>query len=102
MPRFVVIVLAAGPTTSTLAGISGVRFPLYILLAVISLFFRLTIMYEFADVFREPIEQLLVWIERYQLPGTIIIVTGIIAWQLFKRRRAARAAANPSQQRAEG
>lgn len=85
---YLVILLGAGPTTSTLAGISRMRLPVFILLATLSLSFRLMLMYELADVFREPLERLLAWIEQYRLPGTIALIAAIATWQLFKRRRA--------------
>lgn len=84
----VVILLGAGPTTSTLAGIAKMRLPVFIVLAVLSLFFRLVLMYELAEVFREPLEELLAWIEQYRLPGTIALIAAIAGWQIVKRRRA--------------
>lgn len=83
----VVIVLMAGPTTSTLAGISKMSLPIFLGLASVSLFFRLIVMYEFAEVFREPIEEFLAVLEDYQLPGTILIIGALVAWQLFKQKR---------------
>ena len=87
----VVVLLMAGPMTSTLAGIAGMRIAPFLLLASLSLFYRLVLVYLFADVFREPIEAFLAWLEEYQLPGTIALITGIVIWRggrrWFARRR---------------
>ncbi len=85
----VVMLLMAGPTISTLAGISRMPIVSYLTLATISLFFRLVFYYEFADAFRDPIAQFLDLIEEYRAPGTLTLIAGILVWQFIKRRRAA-------------
>jgi len=84
----VVVLLMAGPTTSTLAGISRMGVGAFVVLASISLFFRLVVLFAFAEAFREPIEAILDWIAEYRLPGTVVLVVGIVAWQAWRRRRA--------------
>lgn len=86
-----VLLAIAGPTTSLLAGIARMRLWVFLTLATISLFVRLLVMYEFAELLREPIEELLMLIEEYRAPGTILMILGILIWQLVKRRRAAAA-----------
>lgn len=83
-----VILTMAGPTTSTLAGIARMNLATFLSLATVSLIVKLAVLYEFADIFREPIEQLLGVIEQYRLPGTIVLISGIVVWQVFKRRSA--------------
>ncbi|MEN8160546.1 MAG: hypothetical protein ABFS41_10795 [Myxococcota bacterium] len=91
-PRLVVL-LAAGPTVSALAGMSGMPLWSYLTLATLGLAVRLWIWIQFADLFREPIEQLLAWINEYWVPGTIVLVTiiGIAQWRRVRAARAERA-----------
>lgn len=83
----IVMLVMAGPTISTLAGISGMRLAPYLTLATLSLCFRLVFYYEFADAFREPIAEFLALLEGYRAPGTLLLVAGILVWQLIQRRR---------------
>lgn len=89
-PRLVVLV-AAGPTVSALAGMSGMGLPTYAALATLGLTVRIWIWIQFAGVLRGPIEQLLAWIDEYWVPGTVVVIT-IIAVTQWRRVRAARAA----------
>jgi membrane protein DedA with SNARE-associated domain len=93
-PRLVVLV-AAGPTVSALAGMSGMRLATYLALAGVGLAARLWIWIQFADLFRGPIEQLLAWIDEYWVPGTIVLVTliGVGQWRRLRAAGAARASA---------
>jgi membrane protein DedA with SNARE-associated domain len=77
-----------GPTISTLAGISRMRIAMFVALATISLVVRMVLFYAFADAFREPIAQFLESLEDYRAPGTLLLIAGILVWQLVKRRRA--------------
>jgi membrane protein DedA with SNARE-associated domain len=90
-PRLVVVG-AAGPTVSALAGMSGMSLSTYLTLAAIGLVVRLWIWIQFADIFRGPIEQLLTWIEEYWVPGTIVLVAilGVTQWRRLRAARAAR------------
>ena len=47
---------------------------------------RSLVILELADWLREPIEALLVLIEQYQLPVTLVLVSGIALYQIRKRR----------------
>jgi membrane protein DedA with SNARE-associated domain len=91
-PRLVVLA-AAGPTVSTLAGMSGMPLATFLALATTGLVVRLWIWIQFADVFSGPIEQLLAWIDEYWVPGTIVLVAiiGLSQWRRVRAARAARA-----------
>jgi membrane protein DedA with SNARE-associated domain len=93
-PRLVVLA-AAGPTVSALAGMSGMSLGTYLTLASVGLAVRLWIWIQFADLFRGPIEQVLAWIDEYWVPGTVVLVTviGFTQWRRVRAARAARAAA---------
>lgn len=90
-PRLVVLV-AAGPTVSALAGMSGMRLRTYLSLATLGLVVRLWIWIKFAEILRGPIEQLLEWIDEYWVPGTFVLVT-VIGVSQWRRVRAARRSA---------
>jgi hypothetical protein len=91
-PRLVVL-CAAGPTVSALAGMSGMRLSTYVALATLGLAVRLWIWIQFAGVLRGPIEQVLAWIDEYWVPGTIVLVAilGVTQWRRLRAARAARA-----------
>jgi membrane protein DedA with SNARE-associated domain len=91
-PRLVVLG-AAGPTVSALAGMSGMPLSTYLTLATIGLAVRLWIWIQFAELFRGPIEQLLEWIDEYWVPGTVVLVVilGATQWRRMRAARAARA-----------
>ena len=80
------VLLFCGPTIATLAGIARMRAPLFAVLATLSLFFRIVILISFGEILQAPIERFLEWIDEYRLPGTLALVTGILAWQLWQRR----------------
>jgi hypothetical protein len=86
-PHLVVLVMA-GPTTSGLAGIAGIRTLPFVLLATASLVARMLLVLGFAELLREPIERLLAWIDEYWLPGTLVLALGTIAYQWLRLRRA--------------
>lgn len=83
----VVVLLAVGPTISTLAGISRMRAATFVTLATLSLLVRIGLFYAFADAFRDHILRFLEWLEGYRAPGTLVLILGILIWQLVKRRR---------------
>jgi len=91
-PRLVVLVMS-GPTISALAGISGMRKPVFLGLACTSLLVRMLMILGLAELVREPIEILLAWIDAYWKPGTALMVAGVLAFQWLRIRRARRAAA---------
>ena len=87
-----VVVLFCGPTVSTLAGISRMHIGTFLVLATISLIFRITLMVMAAEWLKEPIEQLLALINEYRLPGTVLLIASIAGYQLIRRWSVARAA----------
>jgi membrane protein DedA with SNARE-associated domain len=86
----VAVFVMAGPTVSALAGISGMRARVFLALAIPGLTLRLVFVLGFAEWLREPIEWLLEWIDEYWIPGTIVLVTGMLVYQ-WRRRTALRA-----------
>jgi membrane protein DedA with SNARE-associated domain len=87
-----VILLAVGPTTSALAGISGMSVRTFTLLAVPSLVARLTAIVLVADWLEAPIRALLEWIEDHWVEGTAVMIALVGGWQLYTWRRAPRPA----------
>jgi membrane protein DedA with SNARE-associated domain len=79
--RHAVVLTMAGPTVSALAGISGMSVWLFVSLALPGLILRMLIVLGFAEWMREPIEWLLTLIHAYRLPGTVILVLGVLAYQ---------------------
>jgi membrane protein DedA with SNARE-associated domain len=86
--RYPVIVVAAGGMVSMLAGISGMRLPLFLALALPGLIVRILVVILFADYYREPIEWILALISEYWLPATIAMVFGATLYQWIKQQRA--------------
>jgi membrane protein DedA with SNARE-associated domain len=76
-----------GPAMSTIAGNSGMSVRVWLPLIVGGLILRMVLTVLFGEIFREPIEWLLELIDEYKLPGTIVIVLVIAAYQIWKRRR---------------
>jgi membrane protein DedA with SNARE-associated domain len=85
----VVVFVMAGPTVSALAGISGMPLRAFVALAIPGLTLRLLFVLGFAEWLREPIERILTWIDEYWIPGTVVLVTGMIIYQ-WRRRTALR------------
>ncbi|MDJ0787447.1 MAG: hypothetical protein QNK05_11610 [Myxococcota bacterium] len=86
-----VVLVFAGPTVSTLAGISGMHLGVFAGLAALGLIARMLLIVGFAEWLREPIEMLLGLAEEYWLPGTVVLVTGV-SLQQWRRLRKVRAA----------
>lgn len=84
--RLVVLVMA-GPTVSALAGISGMRQSVFLVLAAVSLIIRMLLILGFAELVREPIEQVLAWIDAYSKPGTAVMVAGVLSYQWYRIRK---------------
>jgi membrane protein DedA with SNARE-associated domain len=76
-----------GPAMSTIAGNSGMSVRVWLPLILGGLVLRMVATVLFGEVFREPIEWLLELIDEYKLPGTIVIVLAIVAYQVRKRTR---------------
>jgi len=87
-----VILLAVGPTTSALAGISGMSVRTFTLLAVPSLVVRLVAIVLLADWLEAEIRIALDWIEAHWVEGTLVMILGVAGWQLYNLRRAPRPA----------
>lgn len=83
-----VILLAVGPTTSALAGISGMSVRTFSLLAAPSLVARLVAIVFLAEWLEAPIRELLVWIDTYWVEGTVVLIVLIGGWQIYNLRRA--------------
>jgi hypothetical protein len=79
--RHAVVLTMSGPTVSALAGISGMSVWLFASLALPGLILRMLIVLGFAEWMREPIEWLLAFIDGYRLPGTVILVLGVLLFQ---------------------
>ena len=84
-----VVFVMAGPTVSALAGISGMRIGVFLALATPGLIVRLVIVLGFAEWLREPIEWLLLLIDEYWIPGTVVLVAGVAIYE-WRRRVALR------------
>jgi hypothetical protein len=89
-PKLVVLFIS-GPTVSALAGISGMRRSAFFALASVSLVVRMLLILGFAELMRGPIEIALAWIDEYWIPGTAVMVLGVLVFRWI-RMRAARAA----------
>jgi hypothetical protein len=85
-----VVLLMAGPTVSALSGITGMRTAAFLGLAATSLLMRMLFVLGFAEILREPIQWLLLRIDEYWVPGTVLLVLGALVHQ-WRRIRLARA-----------
>jgi len=85
-PRAVVFFMA-GPTVSALAGISRMPGRVFAALALTGLVARLLAILFFADTLRAYIELVLAWIDRYWIPGTVVMVALVALYQWKGRRR---------------
>jgi membrane protein DedA with SNARE-associated domain len=84
-----VVFLLPGPTVSGLAGISGMRSRVFVPLSVLGLIVRMLFVLGFAEWLRAPIENLLVVIDEYWIPGTVVIVVGIALHRWARSRSSA-------------
>ncbi len=92
---FALVFLLPGPAMSTIAGDSGMRSGVYLSMVTAGLVFRMLIVLWIGDWLRGPIEVVVGWIDRYWMPGTVVLVTGILFYQWRQRVRAARAEGSP-------
>ena len=88
-----VVLVGTGPTVSALAGISGMRVSVFLALGSASLLARLLVVLGFAELLREPIEQLLALIDDYWIPGTVVLVIGIAIYQWRRAEKSREGAA---------
>ena len=84
-----VVLVGTGPTIAALAGISGMRFGVFMALAGTGLVVRMALYVIFGGLLREPIEWLLAKIDEIWIPGTIVLVVAVAIHQ-WRRVRAAR------------
>lgn len=83
---YLVVLVGTGPIVSALAGISGMRAPVFLALGSASLLIRLLMILGFAEILRGPIEQILALIDEYWIPGTIVLVIGMAIYQWRQQR----------------
>lgn len=76
-----VVLCMPGPTVAVIAGSSGMRLPVFLALAAVGTALRMLLYVGFAEMIREPVEALLVWIDRYWIPGTAVLVVGILFYR---------------------
>ena len=78
-----VVFTMAGPTVSALAGTSPMRGRVFAIWAFTGLVVRLLIVIGVATWLRPYIEVVLAWIDRYWIPGTVVMVVlvAIYAWR---------------------
>ncbi len=80
-----VVVFLPGPLVSTLAGISGMSFRVFLGLSVGGMFVRLCLVVAFAEWAREPIEQILAFLDRNWREATALMISGVAIQQLWRR-----------------
>jgi membrane protein DedA with SNARE-associated domain len=81
-----VVLGMAGPTVSMLAGVSGMRAPVFAALATLGLLARMLLVLGLAEWLRVYIEALLGWIDAYWVPGTVVMVAGVLVYRWRRRR----------------
>jgi hypothetical protein len=81
-----VVVGMVGPTVSMLAGSSGMRAVIFAPLATLGILLRMLVVLGFAEWFRVYIEAILAWIDQYWIPGTVLMVGGVLVYRFRKRR----------------
>jgi membrane protein DedA with SNARE-associated domain len=82
-----VVLLAPGPTTSMLAGMSGMPLRIYVPLAATGLTLRVIAMVVLAEYLREPILSILAWVQAHWVEGTAVMVAGVLIYQWIRIRR---------------
>lgn len=85
-PR-VMVFLFPGPGMSTLAGISGMPVRVYAPLVGAGLVVRMLGFILVAEWLREPLEAVLAWIDANWLPGTVVMVIGILVYRRHQARK---------------
>jgi membrane protein DedA with SNARE-associated domain len=82
----VVVFCLPGPAVSSIAGSAGMAPRRFLLLASAGLVVRMILIVLFGEWMREPIEAILAWIDRYWIPGTVLMVAGVLAYR-YRRKR---------------
>ncbi len=83
-PRLVVFGIS-GPSISALAGVSGMATWLFASLATASLVLRSLAVLYFADWIGEYVEIARAWIDEYWVPGTVVMVAGVLLYRWRRR-----------------
>jgi membrane protein DedA with SNARE-associated domain len=78
---YAVLVLTPGPTVSSLAGIARMPLRVFLPLVSVGLMLRTVLVVLFASWLREPIEALLELIDAYWVPGTLLMVLGVLVYR---------------------
>jgi membrane protein DedA with SNARE-associated domain len=84
-PRAVVLVMS-GPSVSALAGVSNMPARVFLPLATVSLAVRVVLVMGFAEWIREYVELALGWIDAYWIPATAVTASGVVLYQVWRRR----------------
>ena len=78
---YLVLMLIPGPTVSCLAGIARMPLRVFVPLVAVGLVVRMLIVIAMASWLREPIEALLELIDAHWVPGTILMVLGVLVYR---------------------
>jgi membrane protein DedA with SNARE-associated domain len=78
---YLVLVVIPGPTVSCLAGIARMPMRVFVPLVCVGLVLRMMIVIAMASWLREPIEALLELVDAYWVPGTILMVLGVLVYR---------------------
>jgi membrane protein DedA with SNARE-associated domain len=84
-PR-VAIVFLPGPGMSSIAGLSGMPTREFLGLTTLGLTLRMIAIVALGELWREPIEAILAWVEEYRFEGTLLLVAGVLSYHLWQRR----------------
>jgi hypothetical protein len=82
-----VVLLMTGPTVSALAGVSGMRPGVFVALATAGLVARVALVIVLAEEIRDTLETILAWIDSYWIPGTVLMVGGVVVYRASVRGR---------------
>lgn len=80
-----VVLVMSGPTVSALAGIAGMRPLVFSALATASLLLRGVLLLGFAAWIAEYLAIARAWIDAYWVPGTVVMVLGVLVYRLVRR-----------------
>jgi membrane protein DedA with SNARE-associated domain len=85
-----VLVLLPGPGTSAIAGSAGTRLAVFLPFLTLGFVLNAILVLGIAEWLSEPIEAALALIEDYWIPGTVILIVGIVLYRSRQRRSARR------------
>ncbi len=78
---YAVLILTPGPTVSSLAGMAKMPQRIFLPLVSVGLVLRMVLVILMASWLREPIEALLELVDAYWVPGTILMVLGVLVYR---------------------